>query len=480
MSRPRRFGKTLLLDTMHELFEGNEELFRGLRIHDRWDWNNKNPVVRLSFGGGYNEPGNLESSIISQLTTIEKYADIEPTSSAHTGSERLQDLILNLYHKSGQQVVILVDEYDKPILDVLEDTALARANRDHLHGFYSIIKDCARYIRFVFVTGVSMFSKGGLFSGLNNLNDISLNPHYATICGYTDADIDTVFTPELEGLDRNEIRRWYNGYNWRGKEKVYNPFDILLLFNTKEFESYWYETGSPKFLFRQLMKEEVSPLELEKRVVDKSRMSKFDVGDIGLEALLFQTGYLTIVAEERVGTKTSFTLDYPNYEVRQSLNNGLLDHLGKSWSEVISSGTKLCELLVRNEFEGFGEQLRWYLSGIPYQWYNSDTLARYEAWYAGLLYSCFQTIGVDIRVEDASSRGRADLVVLHGGQVFVLELKVAAIDSEVAKKLREAMAQIRKRGYADKYRIRGEEIHHIAVVFSRTERNLVAIRTEKA
>ncbi len=258
---------------------------------------------------------------------------------------------------------------------------------------------------------------------------------------------------------------------------VYSP---ELRFNTKEFEPYWYETGSPKFLFRHLMKEEVSPLELEKRVVDKSRISKFDVSDIGLEALLFQTGYLTIAGEERIGTKTSYTLDYPNYEVRQSLNNGLLDHLGKSWSEVRYWGTKLRELLVRNENERFGEQLRWYLSSIPYQWYNNDALARYEAWCAGLLYSCFQTIGVDIKVEATSSRGRADLVVLDGGQVFVLELKVAAIDSEVGKKLGEVMAQIRKRGYADKYRIRGEEIHHIAVVFSRTERNLVAIRTEKA
>ncbi len=154
LSRPRRFGKTLLLDTMHELFEGNEELFRGLNIHDRWDWNTKHPVVRLSFGGGYNEPGNLESSILSQLTIIEKYADIDPTSSAYTGTERFQDLILNLYHHSKRQVVVLVDEYDKPILDVLEDKALARTNLDHLLGFYSIIKDCARYIRFVFITQI--------------------------------------------------------------------------------------------------------------------------------------------------------------------------------------------------------------------------------------------------------------------------------------------------------------------------------------
>ena len=247
LSRPRRFGKSLLVSTLKELFEGNEELFRGLHIHDRWGWTVSNPVVRLSFDSKYSEPGDLESNIKNQLTWLENSADIE--SSNNIGPERLYDLILSFYNKTGQQVVILVDEYDKPILDVLEDKALAHSNRDYLHGFYSVIKGRADQLRFVFFTGVSMFSKASLFSGLNNLNNISLNPKYATICGYTEADLDTVFAPELDGLDRGEIRRWYNGYSWRSENKVYNPFDILLLFDTREFEPYWFETGSPKFLY---------------------------------------------------------------------------------------------------------------------------------------------------------------------------------------------------------------------------------------
>ncbi len=170
----------------------------------------------------------------------------------------------------------------------------------------------------------------------------------------------------------------------------------------------------------------------------------------------------------------------PNYEVRQSLNNGLLDHLGEIGEGVSQWGHKLCELLRNNNFEEFGKQLRWHLSGIPYQWRKGEVLARYEAWYAGLLYACFQTIGVETKVEDSSSRGWADLVVLYGGQVFVLELKVAAGEREVEKKLKQAMLQMRKRRYADKYRIRGEKIHHVAVVFSRKERNLAAVRTEQA
>ena len=161
--------------------------------------------------------------------------DVKPSSEDFTAPDRLHSLLESLHRKTGRQVVVLVDEYDKPILDVLENPELAKANRDYLRGFYSVIKDCAEHVRFVFVTGVSMFSKVSLFSGMNNLKDISLVPRYATICGYTDHDLDTVFAPELEGLDRDKIRHWYNGYHWLGKEKLYNPWDILLLFSDHEF-----------------------------------------------------------------------------------------------------------------------------------------------------------------------------------------------------------------------------------------------------
>ncbi len=163
-------------------------------------------------------------------------------SAIQSGPERLFDLLDRLHAKTGQRVVVLVDEYDKPVLDVLNDPELACANRDYLRGFYGTIKGSAQHIRFVFVTGISMFSKVSLFSGLNNLKDISLDPRYGTLCGYTDEDIDTVFAPELDGLDREKIRTWYNGYNWLGDQQVYNPFDVLLLFDNRKFRPYWYET----------------------------------------------------------------------------------------------------------------------------------------------------------------------------------------------------------------------------------------------
>ena len=478
LSRPRRFGKSLLLDTLRELFEGNETLFRGLHIHDRWDWSIRHPVVRLSFGGKYDAPGDLHSNIISQLAMIEQDAGLDPSEN-RTGPDRLQNLLHGLHRATGRQAVVLVDEYDKPILDVIDKPKLATENRDYLRGFYGIIKDSAEHVRFVFVTGVSMFSRVSLFSGLNNLMNISLDPNYATICGYTDDDLDTVFAPELPGLDRDVIREWYNGYHWLGEEKLYNPYDLLLLFNSRNFEPHWFETGSPTFLFRMMMDREVSPMELENRNTEARQLSKFDVGNIGIDALLFQAGYLTITAEERRGPRTLYTLDYPNFEVRQSLNDGLLGYVTGPENGVADQGDELGHLLVANDFEGFADHLRSFFAGIPYQWQGSNSPARYEAWYAGMLYACFRTIGLDIRVEDSSARGRADMVVLHGGQVFMFEFKMADGEDDRDDAARQAIEQIREKGYAEKYRDRNEPVHLIGVAFGR-DRSPAAVKVVPA
>ena len=199
LSRPRRFGKSLLVDTLRELFEGNEPLFRGLDIHEHWDWSIRHPVVRLSFGGKYDNPHDIDGDILDQLEIAERQVGLEPAQSSVTAPRRLRTLLDRLHRATGQQAVVLVDEYDKPILDAIDRPEMAAANRDYLRGFYGIIKDSARDVRFVFVTGVSMFSRVSLFSGLNNLDNISLDPEFATICGYTDSDLDTVFAPELPG-----------------------------------------------------------------------------------------------------------------------------------------------------------------------------------------------------------------------------------------------------------------------------------------
>ncbi|MCY4259993.1 MAG: AAA family ATPase, partial [Rhodobacteraceae bacterium] len=371
LSRPRRFGKSLLLDTLKALFEGQEALFRGLAIHDHWDWSVTHPVLRLSFDGKYSTPEEIEGDVLEQLEAVEDEYGLTPASTSNTGPRRLRNLLDRLHHTTGQQAVVLVDEYDKPILDALPDPDRARANRESLRGIYGIIKDSAAHVRFVFVTGVSMFSKVSLFSDLNNLKDISLDPRFAAICGYTDADLDTVFAPELKGLDRETIRTWYNGYNWLGAERLYNPFDVLLLFEDRKFKPYWFETGSPRFLFETLKARSVGPMELEGCLADRSLVSRFEVGDISAEALLFQTGYLTITDERSDGFDTLYRLDYPNQEVQISLNRGLLQHLGKTVTEATGQGRDLCTRLETGDFEGFAATLKAYLSSIPYQWHNN-------------------------------------------------------------------------------------------------------------
>ena len=220
LSRPRRFGKSLFVDTLKELFEGNEPLFKGLYIHDRWDWSVCSPVLRLDFGGGnYQDPDWQAEDLMPQIEALEASAGIQARYSS--ARARFRYLIQTLHRQTGQRVVVLVDEYDKPILEALGTPEVAHANRLALRGLYSIIKQCDAHIRFALLTGVTKFGKVSLFSDLNNLTDITLRPDYAAICGYTDDDLDTVFAPELPGLDRQAIRDWYNGYNWRGGSRVY-------------------------------------------------------------------------------------------------------------------------------------------------------------------------------------------------------------------------------------------------------------------
>ena len=474
LSRPRRFGKSLFLDTLKELFEGNEPLFAGLDIHDRWDWSVRYPVLRLTFGGGnYGQPGQVEAHLTEQLAAVERRAGL--VSQYATVPGRFAADLEALHDTIGQPVAVLVDEYDKPILDALDAPDVARANRDFLRGVYAVIKDCDAHVRFAFVTGVSKFSKVSLFSGLNNLNDITLDPRYSTICGYTEADLDAVFAPELPGLDREKIRDWYDGYNWRGPEPVYNPYDILLLFDRREFKAHWFETGTPSFLVDTLFRRRVRAPALEAMVGTDELLSKFDVDDIGTEALLFQTGHLTIAGERNLAGKTLYRLRYPNREVKQSLNEHLLYAMGPDPSREGEQETRLYDLLAANDFAGLESLFRAFFAGIPYNWYVNNDIASFEGYYASLFYSSFAAIGLDVTAEDASSHGRLDMAVRFNGNVYLFEFKV--VESAPTG---TGMAQLKDRRYADKYRGRGEPIHLIAVEFSKQARNLAAFEVERA
>ena len=474
LSRPRRFGKSLFLDTLKELFEGNEPLFEGLYIHDHWDWQVRYPVLRLDFGSGnFKEVGYLQANLMEQLAAIERRAGI--VSEYTTAPGRFASILETLHEKAGQRVVVLVDEYDKPILDALEVPEIARANRDFLRGLYSTIKSNDAHTKFTFLTGVSKFSKVHLFSGLNNLTDITIDPRYSAICGYTEADLDTVFAPELPGLDRNEIRDWYNGYSWRGNEKVYNPFDILLLFRKHSFEAYWFETGTPTFLVETLFKRQISSLKLGEMMGGSDLLSTFDVDEIATEALLFQTGYLTITSEENLGGKSLYRLGYPNREVRQSLNESLLRYLVKDPSEQMANSVQLYRLIEANDFEGLKTLFHAFFASIPYEWYTNNDIANFEGYYASVFYSYFAGLGLDITVEESSSHGRVDMAVHFNDNVYLFEFKVVELASEGT-----AMAQLKEKRYADKYRGLDQPIHLIAVEFSKNTRNITAFEVVHA
>ena len=474
LSRPRRFGKSLFLDTLKELFEGSRELFQGLHGYDRWDWSERNPVLRLSFGSGnFKEAGYLHVNLMAQFDVIGEEAGVGLR--YDTGPERFGHLMRTLHRRAGQRVAVLVDEYDKPILDALEEPRVARANRDYLRGLYATIKDCDAHVRFCFLTGVSKFSKASLFAGLNNLIDISLEPPYSAVCGYTERDLDTVFAPELPDLDRERVRDWYSGYSWGGEEKVYNPIDALMLFRTHQFKAWWCGTGTPTFLVETLVERGVSSPQLDGLVASDELLSTFDIGDFATEALLFQTGYLTILRREDRGGNPFYRLGYPNREVRESLNASLVRHLVKDRSRQTANSIRLYDLLQAADFGGLERLFRAFFASIPYEWLTRNEIARYEGYFASIFYSYFAGLGLDVMVEECGSSGRLDMAVRLGGRVFLFEFKVVERTGPGA-----AMAQLKERGYADKYRHLGEPIHLVAVEFSTETRNVERFTAEFA
>jgi len=471
LSRPRRFGKSLFLDTLKELFEGNQALFAGLVAENLWDWGMKHPVIRISLGAGVlHSRAELDDALDGQLLRLELLCGLAQQDLSIR--RRFSHLIECLHTQTGQRVVVLIDEYDKPILDNIDNSAMALEMREGLKNFYSVIKDADEHIRFVFLTGVSKFSQVSLFSGLNNLKDITIDARYSALCGYTDADVDTVFAPELPGLDRNTIREWYNGYNWLGTP-VYNPFDLLLLFDSRDFRPYWFETGTPTFLVKLLTERHFFTPDLGRLHASESLLSAFDVEAISTEALLWQTGYLTLAGERKTGARTMYALTYPNLEVRSSLNDALLKGLMGNASLAEQVQSRLFDALTALDFAALKTHFKSLYSSIAHQWYTNNPITQYEGFYASVFFSHFAALGLDIRLEDPTNQGRIDMMVLFAGQVFLFEFKVVEMNPAGS-----ALQQLKDMAYADKYRALGQPVHLIGVEFSKASRNIVGFEVE--
>jgi Predicted AAA-ATPase/PD-(D/E)XK nuclease superfamily len=472
LSRPRRFGKSLFIDTLAELFEGNELPFRGLYIHPRWDWTVHHPVIRISFSDGVLKSREELDQRIHDILRVNRERLGLTCPNITDIPSCFGELIRQTYQHSGQRVVILVDEYDKPILDNISDRAVAIAMREGLKNLYSVIKGADSHLRFALLTGVSKFSKVSLFSGLNNLNDISIDPAYSALCGYTDRDVDTVFAAELEGLDREEIRKWYNGYNWLG-ESVYNPFDLLLLFQKRVFRPWWFETGTPTFLIQLLTDRETWLPQLGQLETDADLLSTFEVDDISTEALMFQAGYLTIDYEERISGSYYYRLRFPNREVSQSLYNILLRTWTANPQSEVRNKKALYQMLSSCDCVGLRDLFHAFYASIPHQWYDNNPIARYEGYYASVFYSYFAALGLDIILEDATNHGRIDMTVKCNNHIYLFEFKVVEISPTG-----RALSQLKDKAYADKYRAEGKTIHLVGVEFSREGRNVVGFEVE--
>jgi hypothetical protein len=406
----------------------------------------------------------LEDSLDGQLASYEANPEALGGMSLR---RRFVNLIKDLHSKSGQRVVVLVDEYDKPILDRIEDPDAARDIREGLKDFYSVIKDSDAHIKFAFLTGVSKFSKVSLFSGLNNLKDITLDARYSAICGYTDTELENVFSAELTGLDREQVREWYNGYNWLG-DAVYNPFDLLLLFDQRLFRPWWFETGTPTFLIKLLTERQQFTPDLARVMAPESLLSTFDIGNIPSEALLFQTGYLTINSARYLPGRLELTLRYPNKEVKASLNDCLLQALSQDPMVPARNVSRLYDILIANDLPALKDLFHSFYAAIPHDWYRKNQLANFEGYYASIFYSYFAALGLDITVEDSTNKGRIDMAVRYNGHIYLFEFKV--VEMAPAGK---ALEQLQAKGYAEKYRQYAEPIHLIGVEFSRESRNIV-------
>ena len=466
LSRPRRFGKSLLLSTIRYLFEGKRELFKGLYIEDKWNWEDIYPVIRIDFSEAQvRDEKELEKELKATVIELGKNYNYR-YNKEYTISRNFSLLVKRCYENKKKKVVILIDEYDKVILDNIGNKEEVEKIRDLLKNFYGVLKGLDEYIRFVLVTGVSKFSKVSLFSGLNQLEDISLSKEYGDICGYTQEELENNFKEYLEGLDKEEIKEWYNGYNFLG-DRLYNPFDILLYLKNRKLRNYWYETGKAEFLFKLIKERQYELPYLNRDYYTSEILDKFDIEYISIEALMYQSGYLTIKEVKEIEGEEMYILDYPNREVRQSFNRELLYYItGRRREDRIS---RLKIAIIEENIEEIRKQIEIFFSTISYEVLKSEYV--YQAAVYGLIYS----MGYNVIIEDNTSKGRIDLaVVVNRSIVYIMEFKVVSKEEEKGK----AIKQIKEKEYFKKY-MNYEKLYIIGIEIDKNKKEIVNFEYEK-
>ena len=486
LSRPRRFGKSLLIDTIEETFSGERELFKGLFIYNSdYDFE-KHPVLRLDMSRMSNKsPEALENSLASYLKkrVKEESLDIDD----ELPSDILQYLIEGLHDKYGKRVVILIDEYDKPILDHMDDIDVAEANRKVLRGFYGILKPMDSHIRLAFITGVSKFTKTSIFSELNNLYDITMTERYSSICGIAIEEMDMYFgehikyLASLEAFERydnlqDEILAWYDGYSWDGKSRVINPFSLLSFLMQRRFAGFWYASGTPDFFIKLIKQKPSSFLSLNDLEISERALDNFDIRKMNISPLLFQTGYLTVDSTRFRGDSLSYLLKMPNLEVREAFYLNIIAEFTETGDDFAESAYwRIKESLETGDLNGMLGVLKSLFASIPYELH-----VKREAYYHSIFYAVLNLLGFDVKAEVSVSGGRVDAVLELDDKVYIMEFKyrdcetpplgirdvyLKAKQELYTEALNEGLAQIKDRGYSRKYGGSGKTIYQVAFVF---------------
>ena len=467
LSRPRRFGKSLTLSTFEEVFLGNRDIFQGLAIYDKlFDWK-AHPVIRIDLGDKHARSADELKTLLS--IAVKEVADQQgvslETPFPHT---QFRELVMGLAER--ERVVILVDEYDKPILGNIENTEEAAKIRDVLKAFYSVIKSADRHLRFAFLTGVSKFSRVSVFSDLDNLTDLTMDARYAALCGFTQEELETHFAGYVERLAEKQgsgvpevldrVRDWYNGYRFSEAETaVYNPVSIGRLFDATKFANYWFETGTPSFLLNLLKKQQYAIDEISGLQVDELGFSAYEVERLAPEPLLFQTGYITI--RDYDPDTGLYTLDYPNREVQNAFLRYLMDVFTPVRKELAASHlAKLTKALKEGDIELLFKHLRVFFENVPH-----DITLAHEKYYQTIFYLVFKIIGTQIDCEVRTAAGRIDAVAKTHARIYVFEFKLHGTAEE-------ALAQIREKRYFEKYLDDGREIILVGAAFDTGTRNI--------
>ncbi|SEN01546.1 PD-(D/E)XK nuclease superfamily protein [bacterium A37T11] len=472
LSRPRRFGKSLLLSTIQAVFEGKKELFKGLFIEDKIDWETY-PVISLNMTVTVRSVEKMEEGLRGHLLGIA--ANRQLSIPYQDPATILAELIRQLYVKHNKQVVVLVDECDKPILDSVDDLELANEIRKILQGFYATLKASSAYIRFVMLTGVSKISQTSLFSGFNQYNDITLNPDYAGICGYTQQELEQHFdeyvdevAPLLQLSKKDlyqKIKFWYNGYSWDGKTFVYNPFSVLRLFSEKEFSAYWFATGTPSFLLKLLDKfSDYSPILADENRVERGFEDTQSLENMQLLPLFFQTGYLTI-KESLVGDPYyKYVLKVPNEEVRKALLETLVTYFVKlpRRSDLLVLGQNLADAFEKGDTAAAIKYLN-----VLYSHASYHQCIYSEGYYHNLFEIFSKFAGIDLLIESRTDIGRVDSVLRFPDRTYIIEMKYAAEQNDLPTAAATALDQIKQKNYQLPYLHQGKTVHLLGLAFTK-------------